>query len=145
MVYSSLWGRYHPSPKGDLQKCLGTFHYLPQWLEHFMGGTRDVRGFPQSSVGKESACNAGDLGLIAGLGKSPGEGYPLQYFGLENSMDCKVHGVTKSPTWLSDLRFHFHFSEMPDILQSPGEFPEANLPIQNISSLHWEALIELTS
>ena len=45
-----------------------------------------------------------------------------------------VHGVAKSQTQLSDLRFHFHFSE--DILQSPGEFPEANLPTQNISSLH---------
>ena len=57
-------------------------------------------GFPYSSVGKESACNAGDLGLIPGLGRSPGEGkgYPLQYSGLENSMDCIVHGVTKSRT-----------------------------------------------
>ena len=46
-------------------------------------------GFPDSSVGKESACNAGDLGLIPGLGRSPGEGigYPLQYSCLENSMD----------------------------------------------------------
>ena len=46
-------------------------------------------GFPCSSVGKESACSAGDLGLISGLGRSPGEGKgsPLQYSGLENSMD----------------------------------------------------------
>ena len=44
------------------------------------------------------ACNAGDLGLIPGLGRSPGEGegYPLQCSGLENSMDCTVHGVAKS-------------------------------------------------
>ena len=57
-------------------------------------------GFPGDSAGKESACNAGDLGLIPGLGKSPGEGngYPLQYSGLENSMDYRVHGVTKSRT-----------------------------------------------
>ena len=43
---------------------------------------------PESSVGKESACNAGDPGLIPGLGRSPeeGKGYPLQYSGLENSM-----------------------------------------------------------
>ena len=49
------------------------------------------------SAGKESACNAGDLGSIPGLGRSPGEekGYPLQYSGLENSMDCMVHGVPK--------------------------------------------------
>ena len=61
-----------------------------------------------SSVGKESACNAGDLGLIPGLGRSPeeGKGYPLQYSVLENLMDCIVHGIAKSQTWLND--FHFH-------------------------------------
>ena len=60
--------------------------------------------FPCGSAGKESACNTGYMGLIPGLGRSPGEGnsYPLQYPGLENSRDC---GVTKSRTWLSD--FHF--------------------------------------
>ena len=59
---------------------------------------------------KKSACNARDLGSIPGLGRSPGEGkgYPLQYSGLENSMDCIVHGVTKSRTQLSD--FHMHSS-----------------------------------
>ena len=64
--------------------------------------------FPGGSVGKESACNVGDLGSVPGLGRSPGErnGYPLQYSGLENSMDCVVHGVAKSWTWLTD--FHFH-------------------------------------
>ena len=53
-------------------------------------------GFPDSSIGKESACKAGDPISIPGLGRSPGEGkgYPLQYSGLENSMDCIVHGVT---------------------------------------------------
>ena len=66
-------------------------------------------GFPGGSAGEESACNVGDLGSIPALGRSPGEGkgYPLQYSGLENSMDCIVHGVyTKSRTRLSD----FHFS-----------------------------------
>ena len=60
--------------------------------------------------GKESTCNARDLGSIPGLGRSPGEGngYPLQYSGLENPMDCVVYRVTKSRTQLSD--FHFHFS-----------------------------------
>ena len=69
-------------------------------------------GFPCGSAGKESACNAGDLGSIAGLGRSPGEGkgYPLQYSGLENSMDCKIHGVAKSWTRLSD--FHPDFLKM---------------------------------
>ena len=48
-----------------------------------------AEGFPGGSAGKESACSAGDLGSIPGLGRSPGEGkgYPLQYPGLENSMD----------------------------------------------------------
>ena len=63
-------------------------------------------GFPHSSVGKESACNAGDLGSIPGLGRSPGEGkgYPLQSSGLENSMDYTAHGGTKSQTRLSDFQ-----------------------------------------
>ena len=65
-------------------------------------------GLPCDSAGKESACKEGDLGLIPGLGRSPGEakGYPLQYSCLENFMDCIVHGVAKSWTGLSD--FHFH-------------------------------------
>ena len=60
-------------------------------------------GFSGGSAGKESACNVGDLALIAGLGRSPGEGngYPLQYSGLENSMDFIVHGVAKSWSRLS--------------------------------------------
>ena len=57
-------------------------------------------GFPSGSAGKESTCNAGDLGWTLGSGISPGEGkgYPIQCSGLENSMDYTVHGVTKSPT-----------------------------------------------
>ena len=68
-------------------------------------------GFPCGSAGKESACSAGDMGSIPGLGRSPGEGkgYPLQCSGLENSMDCIVHGVAKSWTRLSD--FHFTFQK----------------------------------
>ena len=63
------------------------------------------------SAGKESACSAGDLGSIPGLGRSPGEGkgYPLQYSGLENSMDSIVHGLTRSQTGPSDFHFHFIF------------------------------------
>ena len=76
-----------------------------------------VKGFPGGSDGKESACNAGDLGLIPGLGRSlgwealwvaEGNSYPLQYSGLENSMECIVHGVTISQTRLND----FHFSRV---------------------------------
>ena len=57
-------------------------------------------GFPGGSAGKESACNEGDLGSIPGWGRSPreGEGYPLQYSGLENFMDCIVHGASNSRT-----------------------------------------------
>ena len=66
-------------------------------------------GFPGCSAGKESACNAGDLGSTPGLGRSPGEGNgdPLQYSCLENPMDrgalrAIVHGVAKSQTCLSN-------------------------------------------
>ena len=86
----------------SLQHKLSTFQLLdclPPFSE---------LGFPDISAGKDSACNAGDLGPIPGLGRSPGErkGYPLLYSGLENSMDCIAHGVAKSQTQLSD----FHFS-----------------------------------
>ena len=64
-------------------------------------------GFPGGSAGKESACNAEDLGLIPESGRSPGEGkgYPLQYYGLENSRDCIVHGVIKSGTLFATFTF----------------------------------------
>ena len=64
-----------------------------------------------SATGEKSACSEGDQGSIPGLGTSPGEGrgYPLQYSGLENSMDYAVHGVAKSQTRLSDFHFRFHF------------------------------------
>ena len=67
-------------------------------------------GFPGSSVGKESTCNSGDPRSIPGLGRCPGEGkgYPLQYSGLENSMDFIVHGVAKSWTRLSN----FHLTSL---------------------------------
>ena len=65
-------------------------------------------GYPFSSVGKESTCNVGYLGLIPGLGRSPEEGkvYPLQYPDLKNSMDCIVHGVTESDM-AEQLSLHF--------------------------------------
>ena len=64
-----------------------------------------VLGFLCGSAGKESACNSGDLDSIPGLGRSPGEGkgFLLQYSGLENSMDCIVHGVINSWTQLRDF------------------------------------------
>ena len=70
-------------------------------------------GFPCGSAGKASACNAGDLGVIPGLGRSPGEGkgYPLQYSGLENSMDCIAYEVAKSRTRLSDFHYYVLHTE----------------------------------
>ena len=58
-----------------------------------------------------STCNVGDLGSTPELGRNPGEGkgYSLQYSGLENSMDCIVHGVTKSQTQLSDFHLHWKY------------------------------------
>ena len=73
----------------------------------------DSRGFPGGSEGKASACNAGDLGSIPGLGRSPGEGNgnPLQYSCLENPMDreawwATVHGVTHESDKTEQLHFH---------------------------------------
>ena len=79
-------------------------------------------GFPCGSTGKKSACNAGYLGSIPELGRSPGEGkgYPLQNSGLENSMDCTVHGVTKSRTRLSE--FHFTHPYKLTIVQTNHHF-----------------------
>ena len=89
-------------------------HILSNDNKHYLSAHSDnikVRmvnsGLPFcGSAGKESACNAGDLGLIPGLGRSPGgvKGYPLQYSGLENSMDYTVHGVAKSQTQLCDFK-----------------------------------------
>ena len=60
----------------------------------------NLNSVPGFLASKESTCNVGDLGLIPGLGRSPGEGkgYPLQYSGLENPMDCILDGVGKSQT-----------------------------------------------
>ena len=78
--------------------------------------------YSDSSAGKESTCNAGDPGSIPGLGRYPGEGisHPLQYSGLENSMDCIVRGVSKSWTRLSD--FHFLFLSYSKYVLSPRTF-----------------------
>ena len=88
--------------------------------------------FPCGSAGKESACNAGDLGLIPGLGRSPGEGkdYPLQYSGRENSMDCTAHGVTKS--WTQVSNFYYTPALQADSLPlSHLEGPKLHLLIGN--------------
>ena len=82
---------------------LGSWAHL--FHSHFFG-----LGFSWISTGKESVCTLGDLGSIPRLGRSSGEGkgYPLQYSGLENSMDCRVHGIAKNQTQQSD----FHFTSL---------------------------------
>ena len=86
---------------------------LPFWSSPSSG----YPGFPGGSDGKASACNVGDLGLIPGLGRSPGEGNdnPFQYSCLENPVDggawqATVHGVAKSWTPLSSFTFFLSFS-----------------------------------
>ena len=106
---------------------------------------------PGGSAGKESACNMRDLGSIPGLGRSRGEGndYPLQYSGLENSLDCIVHGITKRRTQLSD----FHFTYSPYMCWNCGcsylyEFsrtgfiPPSTLPTNYFfSKVHWTKIL----
>ena len=90
--------------------CVCVYIYIHIYIYIHFSEFFLLYGFPCDSAGKESACNAGDLSLIPGLGRSPGEGkgYPLQYSGLENSMDSIIHGVTKNRTQLSD--FHLLYS-----------------------------------
>ena len=91
-----------------------TYAFIDKWIRTstllwpaFRKPLNQELSFPGGSTGKQSGCNAGDLGLIPGLGRSPGEGKVDS--GLENSMDCIVHGVTKSRTRLSN--FHFHLTK----------------------------------
>ena len=89
------WGRREVQEEGM---------YVSFWVVHI------VRGFPDSSAGKEFTCSTGDLSSMSGLGRSHGEGKgsPLQYSGLENSMDWTVRGVAKSQTRLSDFHSLTH-------------------------------------
>ena len=83
-----------------------------------------------SNINRLPACNAGDLGSIPGLGRSPGEGnsYPLQYSGLENSMDCIVHGVAKSRTQLND----FHLGPEGDLGNSEASERFCSPPVNSL-------------
>ena len=87
-------------------------------------------GFPDGSDGKESACNAGELGSIPGVGRGPGEvkGYLLQYSGLESSMGCIVHGVAKSRTRLSRLHFTSAIRRLPLWLSGKESVCRAGAP-----------------
>ena len=101
------------SGQGSLTCCSPWCHEesdMTEWLNNMHIHVSILfQVFPDNSVGKGSACNAGDPSSIPGSGRCSGEGkgYPLQYSSLENSTDCTVHGVTKSWTQLSDFQFHF--------------------------------------
>ena len=107
-----------------LKQCLGCRSSIQSSVMQKLTLTAErlLPGFSHSSVGKESACNVGDLASIPGLRRSPGKGkdYPLQYSGLDNSLDCIVHEVATSGTRLSE--FHFHF----EARKSPQSALEAN-------------------
>ena len=85
---------------GGIQEPPVQFLGREDLLEKGQAATPVFLGFPGGSAGRESPCNVGDLGSIPALARSPGEGkgYPLQYFDLENSTDCIVHGLAKSRT-----------------------------------------------
>ena len=129
-VHTFCFGQNQPAPahhclsltciymKGDLTwqsfDDLGVMKTVVDW--------RIFGGFPGGSDGKESACNAGDPGLIPGLGRSPGggHGYPLQYSCLENPMArgawrAEVHSVTKNRTWLRWLSTHMQHSTVKQL------------------------------
>ena len=109
-------------------------HLLISWLN---------RDFPCGSARKESAHSAGDLGWIPGLGRFPGEGqgYPLQYSGLDNFIDHIFHGVPKSWTQLSG--FHFHFSVKEQIL-AVGEHLTFFIPLASTLPLPLLASLEFS-
>ena len=96
-----------------------------------------MQSFHCGLAGKKSVCNVGDLGSIPGLGRSHGEGkcYPLQYSGLENSMDCIVHGVAKIQTQLSDIHLLFTVKHVG------SQFPNQG---SNLCSLQWKHRILTT-
>ena len=111
-THSSILAWKIPCTEATVRRGAKSWTWL-KWLSMhaytfiFIIYTTYIWGFPHSTVGKESACNAGDLGLIPGSGRSPGEGksYPLQDSCLENSTDRRAMG-SQSWTWLSDWHTH---------------------------------------
>ena len=102
LYWASLIAQLVKNPPA-MQETLVRFLGWEDMLENGQATHYSIYGLPRVVAGKKSGCNAGDLGSILGLGRSPGEGkgYPLPYSGLENSMDCIVNGVTKNQTQLS--------------------------------------------
>ena len=100
------------------------------------------KGFLCGSAGKESTCNAGDLGSIPGLGRSPGEGkgYPSQYSGLENPMDRRawwatVHGVAESLTATSLSLFPV--ASVKNLPASAGDARDLDPILGWVGKSHW--------
>ena len=96
-IWASLVAQLVKNPPA-MQETLVRVLSWEDSLEKGQATHSSILGFPVGSADKEIACYVEDLGLIPGLERSPGEkkGYPLQYSGMENSMDCRVNGVTKS-------------------------------------------------
>ena len=111
---------YHRLTQYSSYSLLRKHSIVPLWLTVWVLVRPYAHlGVPGGSEGKESACSAGDLGLITGLGRSPGEGngYPLQYSCLENPMDggawqATVHWVTKGQIQLRDFTLYAHLSNL---------------------------------
>ena len=104
------WKKNYDKPRECIKKQRHYFASKDLYSQSY--GFSIALGFPGGSDGKESAYSAGDIGLIPGPGRSPGEGNgnPLQYSCLENPMDggawqATVHGLAKSRTWLSNFTF----------------------------------------
>ena len=113
-------------------------------IKEYHFGIGSCGGFPDSSIGKESTCNAGGPCSVPGLGRSPGKGkgYLLQYSGLENSMDCIVHGVAKSQTQLSDfhVRILWFKSHLPRCTMLPTLVWVCTLPASLPQGTSWVPL-----
>ena len=102
--------------------------------------TEQTKVHSGGAVVKTLSANVRDMGLIPGLGRSPGEGtsYPLQNSGLENSRDCTLHGAAKSQTRLSNFHFHFsllHRTPISVLLSLSGSSQETGLWSDNLKSL----------
>ena len=103
---------------------------MTEQQRHFPSASMEMHPSLIAQLLKESACSAGDLGSVSELGRPPGEGNgnPLQYSGLENSMDCVVHGVEKSQTRTEQLSLSLSMEIVPhaaiafDLQQPLGEF-----------------------
>ena len=132
-IFLLLW--VTPSLIAQLVKNLPAILETLVW---FLGGTicwKRYRlptpvflGFPGGSAGKESACNAGDLGLIPGLGRSPGEGkgYPLQYSGLENSRGHKESDTSEQLSLYESCNSATH-KFLCELINSLGYIPKCEI------------------